>query len=46
MFVILGLCAVLNTQDIYGGQTSLPVLGRDAISNPLIVEDHSQTLTD
>jgi len=41
MLVILGLFAVLNP---YGCQASLPVLGKDAIANPLIAEDHSQAL--
>lgn len=45
MIVVLVLFAVLNTLDnTYGGQPPLPVLGRDAIANPLIVEDHSQAL--
>jgi tetratricopeptide (TPR) repeat protein len=44
MLVILGLFAVLNPNYTYGGQASLSVLGKDAIANPLIVEDHSQAL--
>ena len=41
VLVILGLFAVLNPCVC---QASLPVLGKDAIANPLIVEDHSQAL--
>jgi tetratricopeptide (TPR) repeat protein len=41
VLVILGLFAVL---DPYVCQASPPLLGKDAVANPLIVEDHSQAL--
>lgn len=44
MRVLLGLFAVLNPFDTYGGESPPPLLGRDAIVNPLVVEDHSQAL--
>jgi tetratricopeptide (TPR) repeat protein len=41
---MLVLFAVLNARDTCGGQPLLPVLGKDAVANPLIVEDHSEAL--
>jgi tetratricopeptide (TPR) repeat protein len=43
MLVVLGLFALLDTH-AQAGTPSLPVLGKDAVANPLIVEDHSRAL--
>jgi tetratricopeptide (TPR) repeat protein len=44
MLLVLGLSTLLGVHDAQGGKPSLPVLGQDAVANPLIVEDHSQAL--